>query len=138
MNDLNKIAGYDMWPNEDEVIPIQKGELDEIIEKGDFDQNKYEIKIVDPNTRLLKVMNKQPILTYDKNEIDKNLMNKESTDLLYFHSLELPSEYKDKSLKELQEALEKSKKISSKYKDIIKNVAKYDYFEGKSIAYPKK
>ena len=110
MNDLNKIAGYDMWPNEDEVIPIQKGELDEIIEKGDFDQNKCEIKIVDPNTRLLKVMNKQPILTYDKNEIDKNLMNKESTDLLYFHSLELPSEYKDKSLKELQEALEKKSK----------------------------
>ena len=64
-------------------------------------------------------------------------MNEESTDLLYFYSLKLPSEYKDKSLKELQEALKKSQKISSKYKDIIKNVAKYDYFEGKSIAYPK-
>ena len=64
-------------------------------------------------------------------------MNKETTDLLDFYSLKLPSKYKDKSLKELQEALQKSQKISSTYKDAIKNVAKYDYFEGKSIAYPK-
>ena len=82
-------------------------------------------------------MNKQPILTYDKNEIDKNLMNKETTDLLYSLSLELPSEYKDKSFKELQETLKKSQNISSQLKDKIKNVAKYDYFEGRSIAYPK-
>ena len=68
---------------------------------------------------------------------DKNLINKETTDLLYFYDLKLPSEYKDKSLKELQEALQKSQKISSTYKDEIKNVAKYNYFEGKSIAYPK-
>ena len=136
--DLNKIFGHDKYPNDDKIVNINKKSLDAIIKTYDFyNQNKYEIKIVDPNTRLLKVMNKQPILTYDKNERDKNLMNKETTDLLYFYSLELPSEYKDKSLKELQEALKKSQNISSKYKVIIKNVAKYDYFEGKSIAYPK-
>ena len=120
------------------MLNINKKSLDDLINTYDFyNQNKYEIKIVDPNTRLLKVMNKQSILTYDKNEMDKNLMNKETTDLLYSYSLELPSEYKDKSLKELREALNKSPKISSEYKDIINNVAKYDYFEGKSIAYPK-
>ena len=98
-------------PNRDEVIPIEKRDFDEIIEKADFyNQNKYEIMIVDPNTRLLKVMNKQPILTYDKKEIDKNLMNKKNIDLLHFLNPNLPSEYKDKSLKELQEALKKSQK----------------------------
>ena len=116
----------------------KKKDLDRFLTENKFhEQNKYEIKIVDPNKRLLKVVVKPTILTYDKNEMDKNLMNKESTDLLHFYSLKLPSEYKDKSLKELQEALKKSQKISSKYKDIIKNVAKYDYFEGKNIAYPK-
>ena len=112
--------------------------MDVSIENYDFlNQNKYEIKIVDPNTRLLKVVNKLPVLTYYKNEIDKNLMNKETTDLLFLYDLELQSEYKDKSLKELQEALKKSQKESSRLKDKFKNVAKFDYFEGKSIAYHK-
>ena len=82
-------------------------------------------------------MEKPVIFKYDKDEIDKYLMNEKSIDLIHFLNLYLPSEYKDKSLKELQEALKKSKKESSKLKDELKNVAKYDHFEGKSIAYPK-
>ena len=82
-------------------------------------------------------MEKPTILTFDKNEIDKNLMNKESIDLLNFLGLKLPSEYKDKSLRELNKALKESQKISSKLKDKLKHVVKYDHFEGKSIAYPK-
>ena len=83
-------------------------------------------------------MVEKPIFfTYDKDEINKNLMNKESIDLLNFLSFKLPSEYKDKSLKELQEALKKSQKESSKMKDKFKNVANDNHFEGKSIAYPK-
>ena len=110
--DLDKIIGHDKYPNDDKMVNINKKSLDELINTYDFyNQNKYEIKIVDPNTRLLKVMNKQSILTYDKNEMDKNLVNKETTDLLYSYSLELPSEYKDKSLKELREALKKIKKF---------------------------
>ena len=140
INDFRIINGDEpnyQDPQGEKIIPIRKRNLDSIVTNGGFNQNKYELKIVDPNERLLKVMKIPTFLTYDKNEIDKNLINKESTDLLYFYSLKLPSEYKDKSLKELQEALKKRQKISSKYKDIIKNVAKYDYFEGKSIAYPK-
>ena len=121
------------------MASIERNLLNEFIERYDFiNQNKYEIKIVDPNTRLLKVVEKPIFFTYDKDEINKNLLNKESIDLLHFLNLKLPSEYKDKSLKELQEALKKSQKESSKLKDKLKNVAKYDHFEGKSIAYPKK
>ena len=40
-------------------------------------------------------------------------------------------------MRELNKALKKSQKISSRLKDRLKNVAKYDHFEGKSIAYPK-
>ena len=102
--DLNKIIGHDKYPNDDKMVNIDKKSLDAIIKTYDFyNQNKYEIKIVDPNTRLLKVVNKQPILTYDKNEMDKNLMNKETIDLSHFYSLKLPSEYKNKRFDEVQE-----------------------------------
>ena len=97
--DLNKIIGYDKYTQEG-VAKIKTKDLDKFMEHYDFyNQNKCEIKIVDPITRLLEVVEKPTILTYDKNEIDKNLMNKESIDLLHFLSLKLPSEYKDKSLK---------------------------------------
>ena len=79
-------------------------------------------------------------MSYGESDMDKYLKNKESADLLYFYSLKLPSYYKDKSLKELQEALNKSAEILSTYKDSIKNVANYNYktIPGIAIAYPKK
>ena len=83
--------------------------MDDLIKTYDFyNQNKYEINIVDPNERILKVTNKQPILTYDKNEIDKNLLNKESIDLLKFNSLELPAEYK--KFERIKQSFEKKPK----------------------------
>ena len=94
-------------------------------------KNKYVLNIVDQNERLLKVEKKPTILTYDKNEIDKNLMNKESIDLLDFLSLKLPSKYKDKNLRELNRALKKSEKRLTTLKDKLKNVAKFNHFEGK-------
>ena len=114
-------------PYGERIISIGRKNLDGILSNGNFNKKKYELKIVDPNENLLKVVEKPTIRTYDKNEIDKNL----------FYYLKLPSDYKDKSLRELKEALKKSQKESSKLKDKLKNVAKYDHFEGKSIAYPK-
>ena len=72
--------------------------------------------------------------------MDKYLNDAESIKLLQSHGLELPSYYKDKSLKELMEAYEKSAEILSFYKDSIKNVAKYNYktIPGIAIAYPDK
>ena len=79
-------------------------------------------------------------VTFSNSDLDENLMNKKSNDLLYFYNLKLPSYYKDKSLKELQEALKESTEILSNYKDAIKNVAIYDYniMPGRAIAIPKK
>ena len=80
---------------------------------GFQNQTKYEINIADQNTKLLKVMEKPIIITYDETDMDKYLNNKESKDLLDFHSLKKPSYYKGKSLKELQEAFKK------KYRNFI-------------------
>ena len=78
-------------------------------------------------------------LSYEKDEIDKYLMNKESIDLLNFYDLKLPSEYKDKSLKELNEALDEGLKMLAVYRQHIKDTAKYerDSFTGLVLAFPK-
>ena len=93
--------------------------------------------IVDPNTRLLKVVEKPIFFTYDKDEINKNLLNKESIHLLYFYNLKLPGGYKDKSLKELQKALEKSQKESSKLKDKLKMLQNMIILKEKVLLIPK-
>ena len=77
-------------------------------------------------------------LTYEKDEMDKFLNNKESIDLLNFYGLKLPSKYKDKSLGELQKAFEKGMEETANLKKSIKNVAEYkkDTRTGLILAYP--
>ena len=86
---------------------------------------------------------KKPIIAtviYGKDEMDKYLNNKESIDLLHFYGLKLPSEYKDKSLEELQKAFEKGMNETANLKKIIKNIAKYktDTLTGLVLAFPMK
>ena len=55
------------------------------LERQDFqNQNKYEINIVDQNTKPLKVTEKPIIITYDESDMDKYLNNAGSKDLLDF------------------------------------------------------
>ena len=86
-------------------------------------------------------LNIKPItLPYGESDMNKYLFDQGSKELLKSHGLELPSYYRDKSLKELMEAYEKSTEILSDYKDSIKNVAKYNYkiISGMTFAYPDK
>ena len=71
--------------------------------------------------------------------MDKYLNNKESVDLLNSYGLKRPSEYKDKSLEEFQEAFDKGLDEAARYKKIIKDVAKYkkDSNTGFVLALPK-
>ena len=85
---------------------------------------------------------KKPKITtvrYGKNEMDKYLNKKESVDLLNFYGLKLPSEYKDKSLEDFQEAFDKGLNETAKYKKSIKDVAYYqkDSNTGLILAFPK-
>ena len=85
---------------------------------------------------------KKPItttVTYGKEQMDKYLNNKETVDLLNFYGLKLPSEYKDKSLEEFQEAFDKGLNEAANYKKSIKDVAKYkkDSNTGLILAFPK-
>ena len=70
--------------------------------------------------------------------MDKYLNNKESIDLLNFYGLKLPSEYKGKSLEELQKAFKKGMEETANLKKSIKNVAEYktDTLTGLILAFP--
>ena len=77
-------------------------------------------------------------VTYEKDEMDKYLNNKESIDLLNFYGLKLPGEYRNKSLEELQKAFEKGMEETTNLKKYIKNVAEYkkDSLTGLILAFP--
>ena len=148
-NDIYRIQGREKKINQDdeELVRIKKGLLDEYLSEGNFDKDKYDLKFIDKKKRNTENGGKKNgkriqkrTVTFSNSDLDENLMNKKSNDLLYFYSLKLPSYYKDKSLKELREALKESKKKLSNYKDSLKNVAIYDYniMPGRAIAFPKK
>ena len=148
-NDIYRLRGREHKINQDDenLVRIRKGDLDDILSEKLYDKDKYELKFIDRNKRILKMVeknlgreSKKRTVPFSNSDLDENLMNKKSNDLLYFYSLKLPSYYKDKSLKELQEALKESTKILSNYKAAIKNVAIYDYdiMPGRAIAIPKK
>ena len=147
-NDIYRIQGREKKVNQDdeELVRIKKGLLDKYLSEGNFDKDKYDLKFIDKKRGILKMVekmgreSKKRTVTFSNSDLDENLMNKKSNDLLYFYSLKFPSYYKDKSLKELQEALKESTEILSNYKDTIKTVAIYDYniMPGRAIAIPKK
>ena len=135
--DLNKILDDDIYPDDDHPVHMNKTDFEKILMESDYrNREKYEIEI-NTNRGEVNVINKPITLTYKESDMNKNLMNKESIDLLQFYRLQLPAYYKEKSLKELQEALNKSQKISSQLKDKLKNAAEYDDDDGKRFAYPK-
>ena len=66
INDFNIINGIEpnySDPEGEKLINITKKSLDSILSQGSFNQNKYLLKNIDPNKRLLKVM-KKPIFLF--------------------------------------------------------------------------
>ena len=124
-------------------------ELNKFYLKKVFEENSVIRKLEEKMIRLQEALDeeieeesvKKPItttVTYEKDEMDKYLNNKESIDLLNFYGLKLPSEYKDKSLEELQKAFNKGMEETGNLKKSIKNVADYkkDTLTGLILAFP--
>ena len=126
-------------------MSLKRKDLEDLLEKHGFNnQNKYFLNITDlyEKTLRLEEMEKEPkkVITFEKTELDKYLLNDKSSNLLYFYSLKRPSYYKDKSLRELQEALKKSTEILSGYKDAIKMLQNMivNLFQEELLLTPKK
>ena len=111
-SNLNKLLGYDKYPNDDkQLINMYKRDYEKILEKSPF-AKKYEIGI-DKLSGEVKLNSKPITLSYGESDMNKYLFDSGSKELLQSHGLELPSYYKDKSLEELMKAYEKSAGILS-------------------------
>ena len=111
-----------------------------IYKNSPIEKSRY-ILMYDPDTKEIKLDDKKPkitTVTYEKDEMDKYLNNKESIDLLNFYGLKLPSKYKERSLEELQKDFEKGMYETANLKRLIKNVAEYkkDTLTGLLLAFP--
>ena len=136
----NKLIGAEIYPddNEEETMPLK--DIRNIYKNSPIDKSRYRLKF-NIDTKEIKLDDKKPkntTLTYEKDEMDKYLNNKESIDLLNFYGLKLPSKYKDKSLEELQKAFKNGMEETAKLKKSIKNVAEYktDTLTGLILALP--
>ena len=114
-----------MYPDDDIQIKMNKRDFKKILENNRDLVEKYEITLND-FTGEVKVKNKPISFSYGESDMDKNLINEESDELLKSYKLEFPSYYKDKSMKEIDEAFRKRHEILIAYKDALKNTAKYD------------
>ena len=106
--------------NKEENFALAQYYLDRIKEEKDsIEEMQKEINRLQQTLEGESVKKPQiTTVTYEKDEMDKFLNNKESIDLLNFYGLKLPSEYKDKSLEELQKAFEKGMEETANLKII--------------------
>ena len=98
-----------------------------IYNNSPIDRSRYKV-MINKDTKEVLLDDKKPkitTVTYGKDEMNKYLNEKETVDLLNFYGLKLPSEYKDKSLEEFQEAFNKGMEETANLKKSIKNVADY-------------
>ena len=139
---LNKLIGQEFYTddNEEEIMPFKN--IKKIYNRSPIDESRYKLKY-DTDTKEVKlediVKPKSTTISYTKDLMNKYLNNKKSRDIINFFGLKLPSEYKDKSLEEFQEALDKGMKEVAILKKNIKDVADYkkDSITGLTLAYPK-
>ena len=60
-NDIYRIKGREHKINQDDenLVGIRKEDLDKILSEREFDKDKYELKVIDRNKRILKVVEKK-------------------------------------------------------------------------------
>ena len=112
--------------------------MDEV-KKWDLQQLPGYEAIEEPEKESVKKLITTTVI-YGKDEMDKHLNIKKTKDLLDSFGLKLPSNYKDKSMEEFQEAFVKGMEVAANLKRKIKNVAYYekDTDTGILTAYPDK
>ena len=134
---LNKLIGEKIYPDDEEkeimtVKDILKIHRKSPVTRLRFNHSIKEVFLDDDKPKITTG-------TYGKEQMNKYLNNKQSVDLLNFYGLNLPDEYKNKSLEEFQKAFDKGLNVLADYKKSFENVAKYkkDSLTGMVLAFPK-
>ena len=125
----------DFTQREEDLMNISKEELDDILSKGKFNNDKYSLKFIDPERSILKVVKKdygkkpeKGVVTFGDSDLDKGLLNKKSVDVLKELKLPLPSKIKNKKHEDI-EIFPKNAEIHLEYfRNLLSNKA-YFYTE---------
>ena len=137
-NDELKMRGREDEIEEtgENLIPISKSELDSILSKGKFDQDKYSIISIDPERTILRIVekddyNKEPkkgVVTFGASDLDKGLLNKISVDALKELKVPLPSRIKNRKREDIQIFQNSAEVHLDYFKTLLSNKA-YFYTE---------
>ena len=95
-----------------------------------YDEDKYELKLIDPEKRIYKVVKKhfddeakKGVVTFDDSDLDKGLLNKKSIDIFKKHNLPLPSRIKNRKHEEIALFQNNAEVILDYFKSLLANKA---------------
>ena len=107
-NDFKLLYGEvesDFTLEDENLKSISKELLDKVKSKNRLNEDKYELKLVDPENRIYKVVKKnfdeeakKGVVTFDDSDLNRGLLYKNSTDILKELKLPLPSRIKNQKL----------------------------------------
>ena len=110
-NDLKLLYGgveSDFTPEDETLESVSKEQVDRVKSKNRLNEDKYELKLIDPENRIYKVVKKnfgeeakKGVVTFDDSDLDKGLLSKKSVDILKKHKLPLPSRIKNRKHEEI-------------------------------------
>ena len=138
INDLKLLLGgeeSDFTQKDENLADISKEDLDEILSQNKLNNDKYDLKLIDPEKEVYKVVKKdyskepkEGVVTFDDSDLDKGLLNKKSFDILKKLKLQLPSKIKNEKHGVI-EIYQKNAEIHLEdFRDLLSNKA-YSYTE---------
>ena len=115
--DYNKLTGENLHPDDQKIVMSSK-DINYLYNVTSMDKKRYKLKYdIIKGKAYLKDM--KPITTtveYSKDEMNKHLTNKKTVEILDNFGLKLPSEYRNKSMEEFQEAFVKGMEVAANLK----------------------
>ena len=133
INDLKLLFGGEEsdFKKEDEKLScISKEHLDDLIKENKLN-DKYELKLIDPVNRIYKVVkkknySKEPqkgVVIFDDSDLNRDLLKKESVDILNKHKLPLPSRIKNEKLEVIKLYQKNAEVHLDFFRDLLSNKA---------------
>ena len=109
--------------------------MDRVLSKNKLDKNKYELKLIDPENRIFKVVKinfgeeaKKGVVTFTDPDLDKGLLSKKSVAILEKHKLPLPIKIKNRKHEEIALFQNNAEIILDYFRDLLASKA-YFYTE---------
>ena len=115
-----------------------------MLSQGNFDEVKYEINFIDPNKKILKVVekdvseeSKKRVVTFGDSDLDEGLLNAEADKILKNLNLPLPSNIKNEKYEVIKSFQKTAERILNVLKKQLEKKANFETKDGISNASPK-